>query len=904
MFKRFILLFFVVLSVALHASQDTLFLYLRDNDSVDLKKYYEELLESGNTVKIAELLSSSGSELYKQGRYLESTGYFKRAIELFNDLENSKGVAINYSLLANSYYEIGRINTAIELFDKAIAIHSENRDTALLIQEMNNLAFSYYNTYRYKKAIELFHESSDIAVANRDSLSLSQIHYFIGNVYLDENVYDSTIAYYQKSFIYDSITKDTFKILSSLNNLSSLYYKKRDFEKSYDLLQRAIAVSESTQEKMLEAALLNNLGNFYFNKGMYNRALVEYKNSLTKKKASKDIEGFILSIYNIANVYKKLDSLDKALDLLLSQLDIVETMSFTNIASKTYLSISDIYKIKGDDEKSLEYYKKFANSISSFFTEENNDPLAETHDKYNEFRKTADALKKEIEMQKLSALYDQRIKEKEIVLLKNRERIAQNVNAIIIGVLIFIAIIFSFIFLRFKNKKEANQRLEQRNKEIEQQNIIIEEQRDQLFLSNKELEKLSIVASDTDNAVLILDSYGNFEWVNEGYTKLFGYTFDELLSKSPNIVGPDSPDEVAQKLEICINEKKTVQYELNARTKDNKNVWLNVTLTPILDKEGVISRIVCIDSDITGIKLAEQEILHQKEEIEAQKDELQDQRDYILDQKENIEQQKEQLAVSLKDLKEAQKRLVESEKMAALGNLVAGVAHEINTPIGIGIGASSSLLNRTQELDELFTSKKMTVSNLKNYIDSTTQACELLLSNLTRTAELVNSFKQVSVDNMTEQKRSFLLYEYLQNIVRSLAPKLRGRSVELTIDCDETISLNSYPGAFAQIFTNFIINSLLHGFDEGDSGLISIQIIDQTDTLIMIYKDSGKGIPEENIKKVFDPFFTTNMQNGTGLGMNITYNLITQKIGGEIELESTLGEGVCFTITLPKSNIT
>jgi len=884
-------------------AKDTLVFYTEGPESSNPRAYYEKLVATDNERKLAELFSSTALHLAKEGEYLKSIGYYKVAIEKFKALEEDKETAINYSLLANSYYDIGRINTAIDLLKQAIELHKKNNDTASAISDISNLAFVYYNTFRYYKAIDLFAEAIKHARASNDSLSISKNQYYIGNVYLDDRKYDSAATYYKYSYSYDSLVADTLKMISSLNNISSIYYLKRDFSKSKQYLEQAIILSNDSEKELLFSTLHNNLGNFYFNSSQYSKALKEYNISRQKKIKSNDYEGLIISTYNIANVYKELDSVDIALSLLLEQLNVVEAMTYTDILSRTYLSISDIYKTKKDYKKSLEYYKKYANSISSFFTEENNSPIAETHDKYTGQRRTANALKKEIEMQKLFSLYEQNIKAKEIDILRNKEIIAQNINYLIIGVIIFICIVFTFIFLRFKSKKKANIKLEQQNKEIEQQNITIEEQRDQLFASNKELEKLSIVASDTDNAVLILDKEGNFEWVNEGYTKLFGYTFEELLEISPNLIGQDSPKEVANQLETCIIEKKTVQYELKANTKWNDSVWLNVTLTPILDNDGNISRIVCIDSDITKIKLAEEEILHQKEEIEAQKDELQDQRDYILDQKSNIELQKEQLASSLKELKDAQKRLVESEKMAALGNLVAGVAHEINTPIGIGIGASSSLLTRTEDLSELFASKKMTLNSLKSYIDSTTQACELLLSNLTRTADLIKSFKQVSVDNMTEQKRTFQLNEYLHDIIRSLAPKIRKRPIDLTINCSEEIVLNSYPGAFAQIFTNFIINSLLHGFNETESGNITIDASEEKENFIITYKDTGKGIPEENLKKVFDPFFTTNMQNGTGLGMNITYNLITQKIGGDILLESELGKGVCFTITLPKSKV-
>ena len=143
----------------------------------------------------------------------------------------------------------------------------------------------------------------------------------------------------------------------------------------------------------------------------------------------------------------------------------------------------------------------------------------------------------------------------------------------------------------------------------------------------------------------------------------------------------------------------------------------------------------------------------------------------------------------------------------------------------------------------------------------------------------------------------------MHDIIRSLGPKLKHRPIQVVVDVDEQLEINSYPGVFAQIVTNFIINSLLHAFEETDEGVLTIQVRIEDNVFTMKYLDNGKGIPPENIDRIFEPFFTTHMQSGTGLGMHIAYNLVTQKLGGEINLESELGKGVCFTITVPSQNL-
>ncbi|MDM8526821.1 ATP-binding protein [Anaerolineales bacterium HSG24] len=264
--------------------------------------------------------------------------------------------------------------------------------------------------------------------------------------------------------------------------------------------------------------------------------------------------------------------------------------------------------------------------------------------------------------------------------------------------------------------------------------------------------------------------------------------------------------------------------------------------------------------------------------------------------------QKNQLAQTLKELQETQQQLVESEKMAALGNLVAGVAHEINTPVGNSIMATSAVINRSQQLSALYQDKAMKRADLENYLQFVRQTTQILLSNLQRTGDLIKSFKQVSVDQAVESRRQFKVKAYLQDVIRSLEPQLNTTSIQIVLDCDENLELNSYPGVFAQIITNLVINSIVHGFRGQNEGQITIECalsISQNEQLCLQYRDNGRGISADNLVKIFDPFFTTNKQIGTGLGLHIIYNIVTQKLNGSINCESELGDGVLFIILVP-----
>ncbi len=266
-----------------------------------------------------------------------------------------------------------------------------------------------------------------------------------------------------------------------------------------------------------------------------------------------------------------------------------------------------------------------------------------------------------------------------------------------------------------------------------------------------------------------------------------------------------------------------------------------------------------------------------------------------------ITKQKNELEQTLQQLRETQQQLIEAEKMASLGNLVAGVAHEINTPVGVGITTISALIEKNNHLSGLFHGKNMKRSDLEKLLDFTDTAANLVLTNLQRTGELIQSFKQVSVDQTVEQQRKFNVKSYLQNVLRSLQGQLKQNSIQVNVECDNDLELNSYAGVFAQVITNLVNNSIIHGFAHKNQGQIDVQVFSYENQVRLIYRDNGVGIAADILPKIFDPFFTTNKQRGTGLGLHIIYNLITQKLNGTIQCNSEYENGAVFTIMIPKN---
>lgn len=260
----------------------------------------------------------------------------------------------------------------------------------------------------------------------------------------------------------------------------------------------------------------------------------------------------------------------------------------------------------------------------------------------------------------------------------------------------------------------------------------------------------------------------------------------------------------------------------------------------------------------------------------------------------------QELSNTLDALKATQSKLVESEKMASLGGLVAGVAHEINTPVGVGVTVASALAEHTTEFASIYKSGKMKRSELEEFLDIATQSSNTLLINLNQAAALIQSFKEVAVDRSSEERRTFGVRNYLDEILIPLKSKLRNSKHSIEIKGDTKIALDSYPGALSQVVTNLLMNSLIHAYEPGESGQLVFDWQQDEEQLRFEYSDDGKGIPPENLSKIFEPFFTTKRgQGGSGLGLHIVYNLVTQKLLGEVECKSEVGVGTKFIIKLP-----
>jgi PAS domain S-box-containing protein len=305
----------------------------------------------------------------------------------------------------------------------------------------------------------------------------------------------------------------------------------------------------------------------------------------------------------------------------------------------------------------------------------------------------------------------------------------------------------------------------------------------------------------------------------------------------------------------------------------NLRQWL-VNKQPLLDADGETENIVTVALDIGERKRGEQEMRKAKDAAEA----------------------------ALRNLRETQNSLIEAEKLAALGRLVAGVAHEVNNPVGISLTVASSLERKTALFAAEVARGDLRRSRLNEFLETARDASSQLVANLNRAAELITSFKQVAADRNYSDQRTFDLGDLTEQVVMSLRPGLRKHNLTLTVDCQPNLTMNSYPGPYGQVLTNLFLNSVAHAFPDGKAGAVDIQVRESgKDNVEIIFSDNGCGMSLDVRRRAFDPFFTTRRdQGGTGLGLHIVYSIVTNRLGGRLDLHSEPGGGTRVRIILPR----
>ena len=294
------------------------------------------------------------------------------------------------------------------------------------------------------------------------------------------------------------------------------------------------------------------------------------------------------------------------------------------------------------------------------------------------------------------------------------------------------------------------------------------------------------------------------------------------------------------------------------------------------------------------------DLKQRKNELEMRQEKLEREISQRRTMENTLRQSNQRLESSLNHLRETQQQLIESEKMASLGGLVAGITHDVNTPIGISVTAASYLREKLDSLDSALTNKELTQQQLQKFIEEGRESLSLLDNNLHRASDLISSFKQVAVDQASDAIRDINVKRYIEELIQSLQPHLKKTKHKIELNCADDLFIRCPAGALSQIFTNLILNSLRHAFDGIEQGTMIIDIELRDSQLHVVYKDDGNGLSEDALAKLFDPFFTTKLNDGgSGLGTHIVRNLVTQTLQGDIDATSQPGEGLTYTFSFP-----
>lgn len=334
-------------------------------------------------------------------------------------------------------------------------------------------------------------------------------------------------------------------------------------------------------------------------------------------------------------------------------------------------------------------------------------------------------------------------------------------------------------------------------------------------------------------------------------------------------------------------------------------ISLNMVFTPIARLKGALFDLAAQEGEDTQEELPKATLREFAEVVEGFNQTLRKLRQVIARRalaEEAARIAATQTEAAYKDLQAAQESLVQSEKLAGLGSLVAGVAHEINTPVSIVVTSASALELATTRVRSSLAEGALRKSDMVAYLDTAGESARLISTNAARAAHLIQSFKQVAVDQTSDQRRSFHLRTFLDELVTSLQPSLRKAHATVTLTCDDAVVMDGYPGLLAQVLTNLAMNAITHAFTPDTPGRITVNARSAGDAVVLSVSDDGRGIPTEHLGKVFDPFFTTRRgQGGSGLGLHIVFNIVTKQLGGAIAVHNNTDHGACFTISIPRT---
>ena len=434
-----------------------------------------------------------------------------------------------------------------------------------------------------------------------------------------------------------------------------------------------------------------------------------------------------------------------------------------------------------------------------------------------------------------------------------------------------------------------------------------------IFLINKmlkmkkstlEIEDVNIVVKESEAQVVsLLDNlpgivyrskniyFDEIEYLSKGVFELIAYTKEQILESKPSyldIILPSYKKEYKEKIKTAIENKSPyhIRYEIKTFNDEIKTVY-EIGIG-VYDSSYKLIAIEGSISDITELSQAQNKILKLNANLEHT----------VYERTVELEESNKELQRLISSSKQSHQHLLQSEKMASLGSLVAGVSHEINTPIGLALMGITHFSDITCDIEKSYKENKLDEKDFELYLETSNELANTITTSLIRAADLIKSFKQIAVDQSSEEIRTFDLEAYVKEVLLSIRNKTKKTKHKINIICKNKIIISSYPGAISQIITNLVMNSISHAFKNKEEGIINIHLEQDMKRIHISYSDNGIGIKKEYLAQIYDPFFTTaREEGGSGLGLNILYNIVTSKLKGSIKCNSMVDVGTEFKIT-------
>ncbi|MBU0765637.1 MAG: tetratricopeptide repeat protein [Bacteroidetes bacterium] len=558
------------------------------------KQAYLLFEKNPDTEEMANMLYNIGYIHKGWGNYSKAVDYLERALIKYGEAGNLEELASTQRTIGITYFYWSKYNKAIEYYKMSLEIREKLGDVNGVASTLQTIGIVYHERNEYEEALDYYqqslkkfeeiYEGSPQDTYARQGIANSLMN--IGQVYKDWGQYkesvelkEKALEYIQQSLDIMNELDDRLGIAYAMNNIGLIYQYLNNYEKAIEFFTRALEIEEKESDKDGIAGTNRDIGITYTKSGEYDKALEYLDKAYTAYKQLDNSQGIAQCKLNIGHVHRLKKNYQTALSSYYQSLEIAERLGLRKVLEENYRSVSEVQKLNGDYRNALEYFEKFSNIKDSIFNVESSKQFSEMKEKYESEEKD-----KEIKLLN---------KEKELqdVKLGSQRRLIYTFIAGFIVIILFSIVLFRQV--RLKNK--ANRQLED---------------------TNRELEKLSIVASETDNAVLITDGNGMMEWVNEGFSRLYGYTLTEFIREiGDNIFDTSTNPQIRQIVEECTGKRTSAVYTSYCLNKLGKHIWLQTTLTPILSPEGKLLKLVAIDSDVTKIKEAEEEIKQQKQEI-------------------------------------------------------------------------------------------------------------------------------------------------------------------------------------------------------------------------------------------------------------------------------------------------